>query len=63
MIDAFVKAQLGQEEVVQEQGTVMSEKERQELIRALKTKWDERNAQYQKICHQTQLDTHGKKLR
>lgn len=30
------------------------------LIHALKTKWDNVNAQYQKICHMVKLDTIGK---
>ncbi len=35
------------------------EDERQELVEALKAKWDSVNAKYQKITHLIQLDTTG----
>ena len=36
------------------------ENERRELLRALKGKWDDVNAKYQKMCHMVKLDTVGK---
>ncbi|DAZ96658.1 TPA: hypothetical protein N0F65_009221 [Lagenidium giganteum] len=38
----------------------MDEQERQELVQALKAKWDHVNAKYQKLCHNVVFDTLGK---
>lgn len=38
---------------------IMDEEERKNLIRSLKMKWDEVNAQYQKICHRVTIDSLG----
>lgn len=38
----------------------MDERERQELVNALKAKWDHVNAKYQKLCHNVVFDTLGK---
>jgi len=45
------------------QRMLMPEEERQELIAALKKKWDVLNQQYQKESHHGTLDTIGKKGR
>jgi len=61
MIDAYVKEQLGnpheQEDDVMD---VLGDDEREDLIDALKCKWDAVNAQYQKMTHNVNLDTVGK---
>lgn len=61
MIDAYVKEQLGnpldQEDDIME---VLADEERENLIDALKCKWDAVNAQYQKMTHNVNLDTVGK---
>jgi hypothetical protein len=38
----------------------MDERERQQLVCALKAKWDHVNAKYQKLCHNVVFDTLGK---
>lgn len=38
----------------------MDERERIELVNALKAKWDHVNAKYQKLCHNVVFDTLGK---
>jgi hypothetical protein len=38
----------------------MDDRERQELVNALKAKWDHVNAKYQKLCHNVVFDTLGK---
>lgn len=38
----------------------MSERERVELVNALKAKWDHVNSKYQKLCHNVVFDTLGK---
>lgn len=42
---------------------LMSEEERQELVSALKRKWEELHQQYQRETHHSKLDTLGKKTR
>ena len=42
------------------QGTMLDQGERSRLVRALKTKWDATNKQYQKISHIVTLDAVGK---
>lgn len=42
---------------------LMSEEERQELVAALKRKWEELHLQYQRETHHSKLDTLGKKTR
>lgn len=59
MIQKYVKEQLGEVEAEPEQFEEMSEDERQELVYALKAKWDHVNSQYQKITHLVRLDTTG----
>jgi 23S rRNA pseudoU1915 N3-methylase RlmH len=59
MIDKYVKEQLGEVEREPEQFEQMDEYERQDLIQALKNKWDAVNAKYQKITHLVRLDTTG----
>jgi len=38
----------------------IDEKEKEDLIDALKAKWDHVNAKYQKLCHNVVFDTQGK---
>lgn len=45
------------------QKMLMREEERQELIAALKRKWEQLHLQYQKETHHNKLDTLGKKNR
>jgi hypothetical protein len=45
------------------QKMLMPEEERQELIAALKRKWEQLHLQYQKETHHNKLDTLGKKNR
>lgn len=42
---------------------LMPEEERQELIAALKRKWEQLHLQYQRETHHSKLDTLGKKNR
>lgn len=60
MIDAYVKEQMGVQEEEQSHMVAMDERERQQLIDALKYKWGAVNAKYQKITHIVKLDTIGK---
>ncbi|CCI43503.1 unnamed protein product [Albugo candida] len=41
-------------------GQPLDEHERQQLVNALKAKWDNVNAKYQKLCHNVVFDTLGK---
>lgn len=59
MIDKYVKKQMGEIDLMPQQFEEMDENERQELLSALKNKWDFINAKYQKITHLVQLDTTG----
>lgn len=59
MIDKYVKEQLGEVEREPEKFEEISEFERQDLVSALKDKWDTVNARYQKITHLVRLDTTG----
>jgi len=61
MIENYLKSQEDpSDDYSNETGEVMNENERDELVDALKTKWDVVNAKYQKICHMVKLDTIGK---
>jgi len=64
MIDAYVadmgRGQGGRRDDDAAPLEVMSDEERIDLLRALKTKWDAVNAKYQKMCHMVKLDTVGK---
>jgi hypothetical protein len=62
MIEEYVKRQemegaLASEDPHEEE---ISNEERDELLDALKTKWDAVNSKYQKMCHMVKLDTIGK---
>jgi catalase len=59
MIERYVKEQMGEVEEAPEVFEEFSEEERQGLVAALKAKWDQVNAQYQKITHLVKLDTTG----
>ncbi len=59
MISKYVKEQMGEIEEEPEQFEELSDEERYELICALKEKWANVNANYQKITHLVQLDTTG----
>jgi hypothetical protein len=59
MIDKYVREQMGVVDMEEDVFDPMSEEERSELLFALKKKWDEVNAKYQKITHLVQLDTAG----
>ena len=59
MIDKYVKEQMGEVDTEPEQFEQMSEEERTDLLMALKAKWDNVNASYQKITHLVRLDTTG----
>jgi len=63
MIDKYVKEQMGEVEEEPEQFEEMSEEERLELLNALKAKWDDVNAKYQRITHLVRLDTQGQMRR
>lgn len=56
MIDRYVEKQMGEADKEPEELEEMSDFERQDLILALKDKWDAVNARYQKITHLVQLD-------
>ena len=59
MIQRYVKAKLGEIDVPPIEYEEMDSYEREDLLAALKLKWDKVNAQYQKITHLVQLDTTG----
>lgn len=61
LIEEFVRQ--NQQLVEDAEGSLaepMDERERQELVNALKAKWDHVNAKYQKLCHNVVFDTLGK---
>jgi len=60
MIDAYVSEMGGGRAEEKEVVEVMDEGERLALLRSLKAKWDAVNSKYQRMCHQTKLDTVGK---
>jgi len=62
MIEEYVKRQemegmLASEDPLEEE---ITDEERDDLLDALKTKWDAVNSKYQKMCHMVKLDTIGK---
>jgi hypothetical protein len=60
MIEEFVRQN---KNILAEQETQvepMDDKERQDLVDALKAKWDHVNGKYQKLCHHVSFDTQGK---
>lgn len=59
MIDKYVKEQMGIEDEVVEEFEEMDERDREQLIKELKMKWEELNSKYQKITHLVVLDTAG----
>jgi hypothetical protein len=59
IIAKYVKEQMGEQDEVPEQLEEMSEHERQDLIYALKKKWEVVNAKYLRISHHVILDTEG----
>jgi hypothetical protein len=59
MIDKYVKEQMGQTEKEADRYEEMSNEEREDLVNALKTKWDAVNTKYQRITHLVRLDTMG----
>jgi hypothetical protein len=60
MIENYMRAQAGPEDMGGEGGEQLHMGEVDELVDALKTKWDVVNAKYQKMCHMVKLDTIGK---
>lgn len=60
MIEEFVRQ--NKDFMDEESGRVepMDERERVELVNALKAKWDHVNSKYQKLCHNVVFDTLGK---
>ena len=59
MIDTYVQKQMGLTDRKHETFDEMPDYERQDLILALKDKWDAVNARYQQITHLIQLDNTG----
>jgi hypothetical protein len=59
MIDQYINEQMGTTAKEPERYEEMSEEEREELLFALKTKWNEVNTKYQKVTHLVRLDTLG----
>lgn len=59
MIERYVKEQMGEVDKPPELYEEFSDAERFELLEALKAKWDNVNAMYQKITHLVKLDTTG----
>jgi len=62
MIEEYVRRQEAEGAMMSEEPPEeeISEDERNELLDALKTKWDAVNTKYQKMCHMVKLDTIGK---
>lgn len=59
MIETYLQKQMGVTDREHETFDEMPEFERQDLILALKDKWDAVNARYQQITHLIQLDNTG----
>ena len=59
MIDKYVKEQMGIEDVEPEHLEEMTDHDRNDLLKALKTKWQSINSKYQKQTHIVVLDTQG----
>jgi len=59
MIERYVKEKTGEVERLPEELEEMYEDEKQELLWALKAKWEAVNVKYQKITHLVDLDTTG----
>lgn len=55
--------QIEEQDALDRQRMLMPEEDRQELISALKKKWEQLNVDYQKESHHGNLDTIGKKSR
>ncbi|TYZ67294.1 hypothetical protein PybrP1_007597 [[Pythium] brassicae (nom. inval.)] len=60
MIEEFVRQNKNFMEEENGRAEPMDERERLELVDALKAKWDHVNAKYQKLCHNVVFDTLGK---
>lgn len=60
MIDDFVKENQYLQQDEDEKVDAMDQEEREELVNALKAKWDHVNKMYQKIGHNVVFDTQGK---
>lgn len=59
MIDTYIKEQLGTTDEMPDQIEELSEYERQDLIFALKKKWENVNSKFQKMSHHVIIDTEG----
>lgn len=59
MIAKYVKEQMGEIEREPDQYEEITDEERDEIVTALKAKWEVVNANYQRITHLVQLDTTG----
>eukprot|EP01033_Poteriospumella_lacustris_P003756 gene3756-2662_t len=59
MIERYVKQQMGEIERTPESFEELTQDERDDLLDALKSKWDYVNSQYQKFTHLVVLDTAG----
>uniref|UniRef100_K3W8L4 Enkurin domain-containing protein n=1 Tax=Globisporangium ultimum (strain ATCC 200006 / CBS 805.95 / DAOM BR144) TaxID=431595 RepID=K3W8L4_GLOUD len=60
MIEEFVRQNKNFIEEESGRAEPMDERERIELVNALKAKWDHVNSKYQKLCHNVVFDTLGK---
>lgn len=61
LIDQYMEAQNGRNRNESEvEPEMMDPQEQEDLIIQLKTKWDETNQKYQKMCHMVTFDTVGK---
>ena len=58
MIEEFVRQQTQPDE--DDKVDILSEAEKKDILRSLEAKWKSINHEYQKICHQTVLDTISK---
>ena len=59
LIEGIVKDKMKENTDTLQNCYEMDEEERRNLINMLKTRWDEVNQKYQKICHKTNHDTIG----
>lgn len=59
MIERYVKQQMGEIERTPESFEELTQDERDDLLDALKSKWEYVNSQYQKFTHLIVLDTAG----
>ncbi len=63
VIASLVNSQRAAQAAAQPKTRLLPESEREQLLETLKTKWEQANAVYQTMTHNTMMDTKGKMRR